>query len=63
VTGILTDLDLSAIKAAEIRRHRSVRRLPILAGAAVGALGLGYLAIEREPDSALADMSAAPGNV
>ena len=44
-------------------RERSIRRLPVVeAGRAVGIVSLGDLALERDPDSALGDISAAPPN-
>jgi CBS domain-containing protein len=50
-------------QAIELIRTRSVRRLPVVErGRAVGVVSLGDLAMERDPRSALADISAAPGN-
>ena len=49
--------------AIRLIRNRAVRRLPVVQqGRAVGVLSLGDLAIERDPYSALADVSAAEGN-
>jgi len=49
--------------AIRLIRDRAVRRLPVVQqGRAVGVLSLGDLAIERDPYSALADVSAAGGN-
>ncbi len=49
--------------AIELLRARSVRRLPVVEdGRPVGNVSLGDLAIERDPGSALADLSAAEGN-
>jgi CBS domain-containing protein len=49
--------------AIEVMRARSVRRLPVVQdGRPVGVVSLGDLAIERDPGSALADVSAAKGN-
>jgi CBS domain-containing protein len=40
-----------------------VRRLPVVeAGRPVGILALGDLAVQRDPDSALGSISAAPPN-
>jgi signal-transduction protein with cAMP-binding, CBS, and nucleotidyltransferase domain len=40
-------------------REQDIRRLPVVKhGRPVGILSLGDLALEREPDSALADISA-----
>ena len=41
-------------------READIRRLPVVEGGrAVGIISLGDLAVEREPDSTLADISAA----
>ena len=41
-------------------RDADIRRLPVVEGGrAVGIISLGDLAVEREPDSTLADISAA----
>jgi CBS domain-containing protein len=41
-------------------RDRSLRRIPVVVGGRpVGIVTLGDLAVEREPDSALGDISAA----
>jgi signal-transduction protein with cAMP-binding, CBS, and nucleotidyltransferase domain len=43
--------------------ERSVNRLPVVDdGKPVGVVSLGDLAVEREPDSTLADISSAPPN-
>jgi CBS domain-containing protein len=50
-------------KAVEVMRQRAIRRLPVVEkGRAVGIVSLGDLAIERDSDSALADISAAPAD-
>lgn len=50
-------------QAIELVRDRAVRRLPVLDdGRPVGILSLGDLALERDPKSALADVSAALPN-
>ncbi|HEX3921264.1 MAG TPA: CBS domain-containing protein [Streptosporangiaceae bacterium] len=55
--------DTSLTQAAQLIRGKAVRRLPVVQqGRAVGIVSLGDLAIERDPDSALADVSAAKGN-
>jgi CBS domain-containing protein len=44
-------------------REKAVRRLPVVEkGKVVGIVSLGDLALDRDPDSALADISAAPPN-
>lgn len=49
--------------AIERMSQNAVRRIPVVdGGRAVGIVSLGDLAIERDPDSALADISAAPPN-
>ena len=43
--------------------ERSIRRLPVVEdGRPVGIVSLGDLAMSRDPQSALADISAAPPN-
>jgi CBS domain-containing protein len=50
-------------RVIEIMRERAVRRVPVVEdGAAVGIVSIGDLAIERDRESALADISAAPAN-
>ncbi len=49
--------------AIRLMREKAVRRLPVVEnGHPVGIVSIGDLAIERDPDSALADISAAPSN-
>jgi len=50
--------------AIEVMRSRAVRRVPVVSdGRIVGVVCLGDLAVERDPRSALADISkAAPNN-
>ena len=46
--------------ALKLMREHDIRRLPVVReGSPVGILSLGDLAVEREPDSTLADISAA----
>jgi CBS domain-containing protein len=55
--------DTSIDQAVRIMRTHAVRRLPVVEdGRAVGIVSLGDLALERDPNSALADISAAEGN-
>jgi len=49
--------------AIALMRAKAIRRLPVVEnGAPVGIVSLGDLAVQRDPDSALADISAAPPN-
>jgi CBS domain-containing protein len=53
--------DLDA--AADIMRRSAVRRLPVVdEGRVVGVVSLGDLAIQDDPESALADISLDPPN-
>lgn len=53
------DLD----RAVELMRTRAVRRIPVVdGGRLVGVVSLGDLAVERDSQSALADISAAEPN-
>jgi CBS domain-containing protein len=55
--------DASIQQAVQLMRTKAVRRLPVLDGdRPVGIVSLGDLAVERDPNSALADISAARGN-
>jgi CBS domain-containing protein len=55
--------DVSVTQAAEVMRTNAVRRLPVVEGdREVGVVSIGDLAIERDPGSALADISAAESN-
>ncbi|WP_165990087.1 CBS domain-containing protein [Streptomyces sp. YIM 98790] len=50
-------------RAAALMRDRAVRRLPVVEGSRpVGIVSLGDLAVERDPGSALADISASDPN-
>jgi CBS domain-containing protein len=50
-------------RAIELMREHSVRRIPVVeSGHPVGILALADLAMERDPDSALGDISAARPN-
>ena len=53
----------SVDEAIRLMREKALRRLPVVdGGVAVGIVSLGDLAVERDPDSALADVSSAPPN-
>ena len=60
-TGVETiDPRASVDDALRQMREHDIRRLPVVkSGRPVGILSLGDLAVEREPDSTLADISAA----
>jgi CBS domain-containing protein len=46
-----------------LMRTHAIRRVPVVEkGKAVGIVSLGDLAVERDPDSALGEISAAPPN-
>ena len=50
-------------RAAQLMSDNAVRRLPVVVDdVVVGIVSIGDLAIERDPDSALADISAAEPN-
>jgi CBS domain-containing protein len=53
----------SIADAATVMRAKAIRRLPIVEdGRPVGIVSLGDLAVERDPESALGGISAAPPN-
>jgi CBS domain-containing protein len=60
-TGIRAiEPDESVDDALRMMREEDIRRLPVVKnGRPVGIVSLGDLAVEREPDSTLADISAA----
>jgi len=61
VQALAPDDDVA--RAIELMRERHVRRVPVVEGGRpVGIVSIGDLAIERDRESALADISAAPGN-
>jgi CBS domain-containing protein len=52
--------DATVDDALRMMRENDIRRLPVVKnGRPVGIVSLGDLAVEREPDSTLADISAA----
>ena len=54
----------SVEEAAALMSHQALRRLPVLDdGRPVGIVTLGDIVVEREPDSVLAAISAAPPNI
>jgi len=57
------DADADVDQAVAIMRDRALRRLPVVSeGRLVGIVSIGDLAISQDPQSALADISAAPPN-
>jgi CBS domain-containing protein len=55
--------DDSVEDAIKLVREHNIRRVPVVEGAKpVGIISIGDLAIERDEDSALADISAEPEN-
>jgi len=55
--------DATVDDAVQVMRESSIRRIPVVDGEQpVGIVSLGDLALARDPDSALADISAAPPN-
>ena len=53
----------SVEEAVQLMRTHAVRRLPVVEGGqAVGIVSLGDLAVERDPGSALGEISGAPPN-
>ena len=50
-------------RAVDIMRQKAIRRIPVVeSGKPVGVVSIGDLAVERDQDSALADISAARPN-
>jgi CBS domain-containing protein len=50
-------------KAVKLMRDKAIRRVPVVSdGKAVGIVSIGDLAIQRDPESALADISGASPN-
>lgn len=60
---ITIEPDTKVSDAVRLMSDKAVRRLPVIEGGRpVGMVSIGDLAMERDPDSALADISAAPPN-
>jgi CBS domain-containing protein len=50
-------------EAVQLMRDKAIRRLPVVEnGTPIGIVSLGDLAIERDPDSVLGNISTAPSN-
>jgi CBS domain-containing protein len=55
--------DDAVAKAAKLMSDRAIRRLPIVDnGSLVGIVSLGDLAVDRDPESVLGEISEAPPN-
>jgi len=55
--------DQSDTEAVRIMREKAIRRLPVVEnGKVVGIVSLGDLAVEKDPNSALGEISAARAN-
>ncbi|MCV2458296.1 CBS domain-containing protein [Streptomyces sp. ICN988] len=62
VVAVAPDDDVA--RAVQLMRSKALRRLPVVDnGQPVGILSLGDLAVDRDPKSALGDISAADPNV
>jgi CBS domain-containing protein len=58
---VTVSADASVEEVARLMSERAVRRIPVMdGGEVVGIVSLGDLAVEREPESALGQISAAP---
>lgn len=58
---LTTESTVDASEAVRLMRDHAVRRLPVVEDdRVVGVVSLGDLAVERDPSSALGDISAAP---
>jgi CBS domain-containing protein len=61
---VTVSLDDSVDRAVRLMRERAIRRLPVEdAGRVVGIVTIGDIALERDRESLLADISAAPPNI
>jgi CBS domain-containing protein len=60
---VLVEADDRVSDVVALVRDRAIRRVPVTdGGRLVGIISLGDLARQRDPDSALAEISAAPAN-
>ena len=60
---VTVSADQSVEEAISILREHKVRRIPVVDGSKpVGIVSIGDLALERDRESALADISGAPAN-
>lgn len=59
----VTEPDTDIEEAAHLMREHSVRRLPVMEGdQVVGVVSIGDMALQRDPRSALADISTSTPN-
>jgi CBS domain containing-hemolysin-like protein len=58
-------LTASVEEAVRLIREKAIRRIPVVDenGDVIGIVSIGDLAVEGDPGSVLADISAAPPNV
>lgn len=60
---VTVESDSHVADAVNLMRERAVRRVPVTEGGAlVGIVSLGDLAVDHDPTSVLADISAEPAN-
>jgi CBS domain-containing protein len=61
---VAVDADDDADRAVQVMRQRAIRRVPVMDdGQVVGVVSIGDMAIEKDPQSALAQISAARENL
>jgi CBS domain-containing protein len=61
---VAVDADDDADRAVQVMRQRAVRRVPVMDdGQVVGVVSIGDMAIEKDPQTALAQISAARENL
>jgi CBS domain-containing protein len=61
---VAVDVDEDSDRAVQLMRDRSIRRVPVVdRGQVVGVISIGDMAIERDPSSVLAQISAARENL
>lgn len=61
---VAVDADDDAERAVQVMRQRAIRRVPVMDdGQVVGMVSIGDMAIEKDPQSALAQISAARENL
>jgi CBS domain-containing protein len=61
---VAVDADEDSDRAVQLMRERAIRRVPVVdRGQVVGVISIGDMAIERDPSSVLAQISAARENL